>query len=396
MEQQARVALEPHLQGRGARWDIEWQVRFGGQSLGLPLYVALLVATGQLRSDPLLAATGRLDIGGVVHGVEGVTAKLEGALRSGIRRVILPEDNRAEAMTTAASHELDLIFVSRAAEIRPRLLQAGSRVALGYDGLIRYVRHLLPLAGLEIGVEETRAGFHRFVAGGSQASVKVDVYPTGTVTANGPAGSALDAARAVIAEHLDSLKPQARLPLVRNVPTADRRDRLRSTLEEAAAAELTAGKHEAWRVRLSRGGSEATVVLYQSGKCVVQGQAPAFDEAEAALNSVLDGLTPPAGQASSNDATTKAPSVDPQVPHIGTDEAGKGDFFGPLVSAAVFVDARLTAQLSAAGVKDSKLLSDASVKRIASEKSPAGEAGSRHASATKAFQRTLLADALRG
>jgi ribonuclease HIII len=60
--------------------------------------------------------------------------------------------------------------------------------------------------------------------------------------------------------------------------------------------------------------------------------------------------------------------VDESKPHIGTDEAGKGDFFGPLVSAAVFVPNRsLIERLRALGVKDSKLLSDKVVRKIAAE-----------------------------
>lgn len=42
----------------------------------------------------------------------------------------------------------------------------------------------------------------------------------------------------------------------------------------------------------------------------------------------------------------------------GSDESGKGDFFGPLVVAAVVVDNTTAAKLRAAGVKDCKLLSD--------------------------------------
>lgn len=42
----------------------------------------------------------------------------------------------------------------------------------------------------------------------------------------------------------------------------------------------------------------------------------------------------------------------------GSDESGKGDFFGPLVVAAVVVDDGTAAKLAAAGVKDCKLLSD--------------------------------------
>jgi ribonuclease HIII len=41
-------------------------------------------------------------------------------------------------------------------------------------------------------------------------------------------------------------------------------------------------------------------------------------------------------------------------PHLGIDESGKGDFFGPLVVAGVFVDGNLPRQLLDLGVKDSK------------------------------------------
>lgn len=52
---------------------------------------------------------------------------------------------------------------------------------------------------------------------------------------------------------------------------------------------------------------------------------------------------------------------------IGTDESGKGDFFGPLVVAAVQVDAKRAADLIAAGIKDCKVLSDDKVRHFAKE-----------------------------
>jgi ribonuclease HIII len=54
-------------------------------------------------------------------------------------------------------------------------------------------------------------------------------------------------------------------------------------------------------------------------------------------------------------------------PHIGTDESGKGDFFGPLVSAAVYVDAKMMRELEELGVKDSKKLSDKAVRKLAAD-----------------------------
>jgi ribonuclease HIII len=44
------------------------------------------------------------------------------------------------------------------------------------------------------------------------------------------------------------------------------------------------------------------------------------------------------------------------APHAGIDESGKGDFFGPLVIAGVYVDGDLPRQLLDLGVKDSKLI----------------------------------------
>jgi len=49
---------------------------------------------------------------------------------------------------------------------------------------------------------------------------------------------------------------------------------------------------------------------------------------------------------------------------IGTDESGKGDYFGPLVVAAVCVDEEAAERLTAQGVRDCKRLSDARVQRL--------------------------------
>lgn len=51
--------------------------------------------------------------------------------------------------------------------------------------------------------------------------------------------------------------------------------------------------------------------------------------------------------------------------HIGVDESGKGDFFGPLVIAACYVGPEHLAELE--GVKDSKKLTDAVAHRLAAK-----------------------------
>ena len=51
--------------------------------------------------------------------------------------------------------------------------------------------------------------------------------------------------------------------------------------------------------------------------------------------------------------------------HIGTDESGKGDYFGPLVVAGVFVPDKQEDVLRELGVKDSKRFSDNRVREMA-------------------------------
>ena len=115
------------------------------------------------------------------------------------------------------------------------------------------------------------------------------------------------------------------------------------------------------------GPSTADEVIDASGKLVLQGTAPAHDEARATLAPLLATLQ-------GSDALTARPAAErvrerraqsEGEPWIGTDESGKGDYFGPLVSAAVYVDQALARQLDELGVRDSKKLSDGRVKALA-------------------------------
>jgi ribonuclease HIII len=60
-------------------------------------------------------------------------------------------------------------------------------------------------------------------------------------------------------------------------------------------------------------------------------------------------------------------NIDEPDEYIGSDESGKGDFFGPLVTAAVFVNKELKGKLVKLGVRDSKELSDYQIDNIARE-----------------------------
>jgi ribonuclease HIII len=59
------------------------------------------------------------------------------------------------------------------------------------------------------------------------------------------------------------------------------------------------------------------------------------------------------------------PRVHNRIERIGIDESGKGDYFGPLVIAAVFVDATTQGELRLMQVRDSKKISDGRILEMA-------------------------------
>jgi len=156
---------------------------------------------------------------------------------------------------------------------------------------------------------------------------------------------------------------EARPTATYSVPKPDQ-PRLLEQFRGQQGAELPPGPYESWRVKLSDGTSQATAIMYQSGKLVIAGHAPAFDHAVAIVEGVGKPVAPkrpPAHQTTS--AAAEPPSEN--EPHIGTDEAGKGDFFGPLVTAGVFVDERTAKLLRTLGVRDSKLVGDRELRGLA-------------------------------
>lgn len=155
---------------------------------------------------------------------------------------------------------------------------------------------------------------------------------------------------------------EGRASLTYVIPVAER-NRLRDLLSDAAAAELPAGAYEAWRMRLR----QATAILYESGKLVISGPAPSVDDLRSIVETLPGVAVRTRNQASPHSNLQSGPNVSEQEPHIGTDEAGKGDFFGPLATAGVYVDARTAEILRVLGVRDSKTVNDRTVRVLAQQ-----------------------------
>jgi len=92
-------------------------------------------------------------------------------------------------------------------------------------------------------------------------------------------------------------------------------------------------------------GEECRIALYNSGKCCVQGKG-----ARNFVEFVLEPQVLGAARLGYEEVYDPARFE----PHLGVDESGKGDFFGPLVIAAAYVDRALIPVFEDLGVRDSK------------------------------------------
>lgn len=135
--------------------------------------------------------------------------------------------------------------------------------------------------------------------------------------------------------------------------------------------------HAFWQAR-----GDATITFYRSGKVVVQGKhIEAFVAVVEEAGGALSKWSGPRGSAAAEQdraidadagrepfatAIAKLPAPGPRA-WIGIDEAGKGDYFGPLVTAAACVTVDQLPLLAELGVGDSKKIADKKLRKMATE-----------------------------
>jgi len=156
---------------------------------------------------------------------------------------------------------------------------------------------------------------------------------------------------------------------------------MREKLKELKPAEARQEQYCDYSYRFEDGEERIIVKQYTSGKLQFQGVGGnlyqrILDAVIALYNSkypntklsVYDYINykPEGSLTSGEEPLGKSPEAIP-FPHIGTDESGKGDYFGPMVVAGVWIDQFAAARLETMGVRDSKLLSDQRCQELAAE-----------------------------
>lgn len=109
-----------------------------------------------------------------------------------------------------------------------------------------------------------------------------------------------------------------------------------------------------------------TAIFYNSSKFVVQGKS--IDTLLGKLGEKFPEIVAKeVGSSTQNLDQQALQTVSHKLPYIGTDESGKGDFFGPLVVAGVMIDEKNRQLFVDLGIKDSKTLKDEQMIKMAQQ-----------------------------
>ena len=128
---------------------------------------------------------------------------------------------------------------------------------------------------------------------------------------------------------------------------------------ESIGAEFSNQQYAVFRAKTPQG----VAILYNSGKFLIQGSdvSSLVNEFTIALNKQLSNQQ----KLISIPTEQNHPPQEIPYPHIGVDESGKGDFFGPLVIAGVLATDTNSKKFIEAGIKDSKKLTDEKILKLA-------------------------------
>jgi len=370
-------ATAKHPQAR--TWDFIWEISrsdlsFDGESIGLALAVAIQANLERIDIDAYTAFTGKVETDGTIRRVEYIAEKLQAAVELGIRRVFIPQDNFGDVDHPAglkvipATSVADVIHIFRSASFRRETDNlrdlAGNKIqevtTILRDQNISLVGETdEPHSCIRVEYTDRRstvpllvyyAQSLNHVVQGKDSTLKQHVQA---------ACSRVFGEKVVPASTEPSKKSEPRKYSVKDAVLQDQV--LRHLLQRGDGVQEQENNC-IFRIKVTRGGQSCFVRQFTNGTLTVAGTPPLLDIIDTDIRGLL-GVANAASEASAADnkldAQIKAVrAVELGTSWIGTDESGKGDYFGPLVAAAVFVNEEIAAELRKIGVKDSKALSD--------------------------------------
>jgi ribonuclease HIII len=353
-----------------------------GSSISLPSAMAIFSSAREWQFDSYTAFTGDIDLRGSqwrIVRVEGIPEKLAAAQRAGIRRVVLPTENKNDVPDGCRS--LVLIFVDDVKEVLERLtLPQTQHVETVQQQKVLLLNALCSERGWQLSAaREIQKGSQFTVTPPTADSLIISIYDSGTHTPKQHQRRELQE----LLHRLNQLdSPDTPIQSVNTtivITDQQLREQIQSQLEILGPSENKSEQYCDYCFVYESGKERLIVKQYSKGKLVLQGRAgPLYRKVleiiiptyklhypNATLN-IADYLASdvesiqPARDVKASDNTVA-------LPHIGTDESGKGDYFGSLVIAGVWVDEALQESLAQLGVRDSKKLSDQQCQDLAAK-----------------------------
>jgi ribonuclease HIII len=340
-----------------------------------------------LGIDPYTAFTGDVVL---EHGewkvksVHGLAQKISAAQLNGCRRVFIPKENLRDLQTgdlgrlmiVPVDNVLEVLFELQAS---PQPSQGDSLQAKKIYILMAYCQasgwHLSEPRLIQNGVQFR-------VAPLNITELPVTIYTTGTHVPQEHPHKDYQLLLNDLAALDQKSTPIRSVNKTYNIKDQVLRGKIKASLEDLQPLEKRSEQYCEYSFKFDRGQERLVLKQYSNGNFQIQGSAGEL------LRTVLDRVVPlymlhypkalltvegelaVAGnvatpQARSTGSALEVPTI--PLPHIGTDESGKGDYFGPMVVAGVLVDEETKAKLEALGVKDSKLLSDKRCRELAAQ-----------------------------
>jgi ribonuclease HIII len=353
-----------------------------GSSIALPSAMAIFSSARQWQFDPYTAFTGDIDIRGSqwrIVRVEGIPEKLAAAQGRGIRRIVLPAENKSDVPECLDG--LDLVFVDELAEVfRSLTLPQTQHSETIQQQKVLLINALCSDRGWQISAaHEIQKGLQFTITPPTAEHLIINIYDSGAHTPKHHKNSELDG----LLQQLDQIDTTETPVQSRNATIAitdqSVRKQIQSQLEVLGPKERKSEQYCDYCLVYENGKEKLIVKQYSSGKLTLQGRAgPLYRKVleiviptyklhyPSSSVEISDFLSSETRQSESAE-TTKSLQNEVAVPHIGTDESGKGDYFGPLVIAGVWVDEALQESLAKLGVRDSKKLSDRQCHELATK-----------------------------
>lgn len=376
--------LWPHTWPYDFTWDIEGgEVVFTGDSIGLALTIGIVGEVEPFDIDAYTAFTGHVDWAtGEVGRAECLREKLEAAKELGIRRVFIPRENGDETRDIV---EIQIIPVGSIEEAREWLRSRSyEHVDTPLERLanvrIRELEIELKAQGVKkVRLDQREEYCKRVVFTDHRDEVLVDVFhgrrglkPIVQRKHTALAQVVQGAVNRVFGTKplKDELSPteRSRSQYVVSDPTDQKK--VQAYVSGLGDAILEPEKNCVYRAKIVRGYQTVFVRQFSSGKLTLDGPPGSlFEDVDGSIQAVL-GVSDLGSGSDEHEARLRSQieaveAVQLGEQWIGTDESGKGDYYGPLVGSAVLVDGRTAKLLDELGVRDSKKLSDKRVRELA-------------------------------